>query len=140
MKNENHNFCPPEELILYKDEWFIKHNGKETSGGMCRIPILFFYSFCCLVSATCRVSQFSKNRNFLAHYHFRQTAFVAESFGRIFGYCQQMLHQVAVSYTSLCETCRLIGVQLRQARDFTRVLRAIARSSLDSLQIASFLY
>ena len=48
-------------------------------------------------------------------------------------------HQVAVSYTSLCETCRLIGVQPRQARDFTRILRAITRSSLDSLQIASFL-
>ena len=48
-------------------------------------------------------------------------------------------HQVAVSYTSLCETCRLIGVQPRQARDFTRILRAIIRSSFDSLQIASFL-
>jgi len=48
-------------------------------------------------------------------------------------------HQVAVSYTSLCETCRLIGVQPRQARDFTRILRAITRSSFDSLQIASLL-
>jgi hypothetical protein len=47
--------------------------------------------------------------------------------------------QVAVSYTSLCETCRLIGIQPRQARDFTRILRAITRSSFDSLQIASLL-
>lgn len=47
--------------------------------------------------------------------------------------------QVAVSYTTLCEVCRLIGVQPRQARDFTRVLRAVMRPSFDFRQLASFL-
>jgi hypothetical protein len=48
-------------------------------------------------------------------------------------------HQVAVSYTTLCEVCRLIGVQPRQARDFARVLRAVLRPSFDFRQLASFL-
>jgi hypothetical protein len=48
-------------------------------------------------------------------------------------------HQVAVSYTTLCEVCRLIDVQPRQARDFTRVLRAVMRPSFDFCQLASFL-
>lgn len=48
-------------------------------------------------------------------------------------------HQVAVSYTTLCEVCRLIGVQPRHARDFTRVLRAVMRPSFDFRQLASFL-
>src|SRR5882762_7770020 len=33
--------------------------------------------------------------------------------------------EVGLSYTALCESCRLIGVQPRQARDFARVLRII---------------
>jgi hypothetical protein len=32
-----------------------------------------------------------------------------------------------VSYSSLCESCRLVGVQPREGRDFTRLLRALLR-------------
>lgn len=35
---------------------------------------------------------------------------------------------VGVSYSSLCESCRLVGVRPHDARDLTRVLRAIVRS------------
>ena len=47
--------------------------------------------------------------------------------------------QVGVSYTTLCESCRLIDVQPRQARDFTRVLRIILMPAFDFRQLASFL-
>jgi hypothetical protein len=39
--------------------------------------------------------------------------------------------EVAVSYTTLCESCRLIGIQPRYARDFTRILRIILISAFD---------
>lgn len=47
--------------------------------------------------------------------------------------------QVAVSYTALCESCRLLDVQPRHARDFARVLRILLMPSLDSYQLATFL-
>jgi hypothetical protein len=47
--------------------------------------------------------------------------------------------QVCVSYTTLCESCRLIDVQPRQARDFTRVLRILLMPLFDSRKLASFL-
>jgi hypothetical protein len=47
--------------------------------------------------------------------------------------------QVAVSYTTLCESCRLIEVQPRQARDFARVLRLVVMPSFDSRHLATFL-
>ncbi len=47
--------------------------------------------------------------------------------------------QVCVSYTTLCESCRLIDVQPRQARDFTRVLRIVLMPLFDSRKLASFL-
>jgi hypothetical protein len=51
--------------------------------------------------------------------------------------------QVAVSYTTLRENCRLVGVQPRHARDFARVLRVVVKSSFDSyfgsFQLASVL-
>jgi hypothetical protein len=48
-------------------------------------------------------------------------------------------HQVGVSYTTLSESCRLIGIAPRHARDFARVLRIIVTPSLDSYQLACFL-
>lgn len=47
--------------------------------------------------------------------------------------------QAAVSYTTLCESCRLIDVRPRHARDFVRVLRVVTKLSLDPGQLASFL-
>jgi hypothetical protein len=47
--------------------------------------------------------------------------------------------QVAVSYTTLCESCRLIDVQPRHARDFTRVLRIMLMPAFDFRKLASFL-
>jgi hypothetical protein len=47
--------------------------------------------------------------------------------------------QAAVSYTTLCESCRLIDVRPRQARDFVRVLRLVSMPALDPGQLASFL-
>jgi len=47
--------------------------------------------------------------------------------------------QAAVSYTTLCESCRLIDIQPRYARDFVRVLRVVTMPSFDSGQLASFL-
>jgi len=47
--------------------------------------------------------------------------------------------QVAVSYTTLCESCRLIDVQPRYARDFARVLRLLITPSFDCRQLATFL-
>ena len=46
---------------------------------------------------------------------------------------------VAVSYTTLCESCRLVGVQPRNARDFARVLRIVVRPSFDLRQLAGLL-
>ena len=48
-------------------------------------------------------------------------------------------HAVGVSYTTLCESCRLIGVRPRHARDFTRVLRVVVQPPLHSCQLASLL-
>jgi hypothetical protein len=47
--------------------------------------------------------------------------------------------QVGVSYTTLCESCRLIDVQPRHARDFTRVLRIILMPAFDFHKLSSFL-
>ena len=47
--------------------------------------------------------------------------------------------QVGVSYTTLCESCRLINVQPRHARDFTRLLRVILMPEFDFSRLASFL-
>ena len=47
--------------------------------------------------------------------------------------------QVAVSYTTLCESCRLIDIQPRQARDFARVLRILLMPAFDFRKLASFL-
>lgn len=47
--------------------------------------------------------------------------------------------QVAVSYTTLCESCRLIDVQPRHARDFARVLRLLITPAFDCRQLATFL-
>jgi hypothetical protein len=47
--------------------------------------------------------------------------------------------EVAVSYTTLCESCRLIGVRPRHARDFTRVLRLLVTPSFEPALLASFL-
>jgi hypothetical protein len=46
--------------------------------------------------------------------------------------------EVAVSYTTLCESCRLMNVRPRQARDFARVLRIILMPSFDASQLAIF--
>jgi len=46
---------------------------------------------------------------------------------------------VAVSYTTLCESCRLLGIQPRHARDFTRILRILLIPGCDFQQLASFL-
>jgi hypothetical protein len=35
-----------------------------------------------------------------------------------------------VSYSTLCESCRIIGIRPRTARDFARVLRAVIKSSV----------
>jgi len=47
--------------------------------------------------------------------------------------------QVGVSYTTLCESCRLINVQPRHARDFARLLRGILMPEFDFPKLASFL-
>ena len=47
--------------------------------------------------------------------------------------------QVAVSYTTLCESCRLIGVAPRYARDFTRILRLILAPSFDICDLTCLL-
>ena len=47
--------------------------------------------------------------------------------------------QAAVSYTTLCESCRLIDVRPRHARDFMRVLRLVIMPSFEPGQLASFL-
>jgi hypothetical protein len=47
--------------------------------------------------------------------------------------------QVGVSYTTLSESCRLIDIQPRHARDFTRVLRIILMPAFDFRKLSSFL-
>lgn len=37
---------------------------------------------------------------------------------------------IGMSYSSLCETCRLLDIQPQEARDLTRVLRAVVQASL----------
>ena len=44
-----------------------------------------------------------------------------------------------LSYSSLCETCRLVGVQPLAARDLTRVLRAVVQSQAHGCRIAELL-
>jgi CheY-like chemotaxis protein len=41
---------------------------------------------------------------------------------------QRWAVSVGVSYTTLTETCRIVGIQPQAARDFTRVLRALTHS------------
>jgi hypothetical protein len=48
-------------------------------------------------------------------------------------------HQIGVSYTMLCESCRLVDVQPRHARDLARVLRVIMMPSFRCRQLATFL-
>lgn len=48
-------------------------------------------------------------------------------------------HQVCVSYTTLSESCRLIDVQPRDARDFARILRIMLLPEFDHRKLASFL-
>jgi ActR/RegA family two-component response regulator len=43
------------------------------------------------------------------------------------------------SYSSLCEMCRLLGIQPLAARDLTRVLRALVKSHVDGGRIAELL-
>ena len=38
---------------------------------------------------------------------------------------------VGVSYTSLCESCRLLGIRPHDARDLSRMLRAVLKSATD---------
>lgn len=47
--------------------------------------------------------------------------------------------EIGVSYTTLCESCRLINVQPRQARDFARFLRIILMPSFDPRQLSTFI-
>jgi FixJ family two-component response regulator len=44
-----------------------------------------------------------------------------------------------LSYSSLCETCRLVGVQPLAARDLTRVLRALVQSQVHDCRIGDLL-
>lgn len=44
-----------------------------------------------------------------------------------------------VSYSGLCESCRLLDVQPRNGRDFTRVLRALLKCSNNRSQASAFL-
>ena len=44
-----------------------------------------------------------------------------------------------LSYSSLCETCRLVGIQPVAARDLTRVLRAALQSRLHGCRIGELL-
>jgi len=47
--------------------------------------------------------------------------------------------QIAVSYTTLSESCRLIGVSPRYARDFARVLRLILMPPFDTCDLTCLL-
>jgi hypothetical protein len=47
--------------------------------------------------------------------------------------------EVAVSYTTLCESCRLVDVQPRNARDFARILRIVIMPSFNPRQLVTFL-
>lgn len=40
-----------------------------------------------------------------------------------------------VSYSTLCESCRLVGIRPHDARDFARVLRAVLKSAGDRCQL-----
>jgi hypothetical protein len=44
-----------------------------------------------------------------------------------------------LSYSSLCESCRLVGVQPLDARDLTRVLRAVLQAQFYDCRIADLL-
>jgi DNA-binding response OmpR family regulator len=44
-----------------------------------------------------------------------------------------------VSYSSLCETCRLLNIQPQNARDLSRVLRALVRAPKDTWNVAPLL-
>lgn len=43
---------------------------------------------------------------------------------------EEWAQRIAVSYSSLCETCRLLGIRPLNARDFARVLRALRAASV----------
>ena len=47
---------------------------------------------------------------------------------------------VGISYSSLCESCRLVDIQPHDARDFARLLRAIVRAAQGYGRIESLLY
>ena len=46
---------------------------------------------------------------------------------------------VGVSYSTLCESCRLVGIQPQEARDLMRLLRAVMKASLDRCHPAMLL-
>ena len=46
---------------------------------------------------------------------------------------------VGLSYSSLCETCRLAGIKPLAARDLTRVLRALVQSRLRGCRVGDLL-
>jgi DNA-binding response OmpR family regulator len=45
-----------------------------------------------------------------------------------------------ISYSSLCESCRLLDIPPHDARDFARLLRAVVRAARGNGRIESFLY
>lgn len=47
---------------------------------------------------------------------------------------------LGISYSSLCESCRLLNIPPRDARDFARLLRAVVRAAQSDGGIESFLY
>jgi len=47
--------------------------------------------------------------------------------------------EIAVSYTTLCETCRLICIKPRDARDFARIWRVIVRFTPENYELAGAL-
>jgi DNA-binding response OmpR family regulator len=47
---------------------------------------------------------------------------------------------VGISYSSLCEGCRLLDIPPHDARDFARLLRAVVRAADGDGRIESFLY
>lgn len=46
---------------------------------------------------------------------------------------------VGVSYSSLRESCSLLGIRPHDARDLTRMLRAVMRSTLDDCPLSALL-
>jgi hypothetical protein len=50
---------------------------------------------------------------------------VCDETGGDFKTLEEWAHHIAVSYSTLCETCRLLGIRPLDARDFARVLNAL---------------